>query len=201
MGKRGGGDIECGVRGVEVERGHGRGRYAVSPELLGAWEVGKETKTQVEWDGPEKGGFAPWWYTHPFTGCIQHLTHIIHLILATLCEIRLSIPTLRGEMWFSEKLGDSPKVTQLQEVAESSTSPLPSAMTFGSHRKRGPRINSPLCSDRFKSTPLMFRFASWWRKKLSASFSHEESETLRIYSRVDLLWPIGQTRAATCFRT
>lgn len=48
MGKRGGGDIECGVRGVEVERGHGRGRYAVSPELLGAWEVGKETKTQVE---------------------------------------------------------------------------------------------------------------------------------------------------------
>ena len=92
----------------------GVGGLAISPGLQGPWDVKEETKiyplSRPRWG--EMGQQTEALLLHDIQS-VQHLTHSIHVILASLCEVGFSIPTLRGEMWCSEKLGDFPKVTQL----------------------------------------------------------------------------------------
>lgn len=81
------------------------GRFAVSLGLQGPWEVKEETKiypmSRHRWGETGQRKEALLLHdTHFHSLCtqsVQHLTYSIHFILATLCEVGLSNPTLRGE--------------------------------------------------------------------------------------------------------
>lgn len=95
-----------GGGGVEGERVCMAGGEVCSlPGAPGPWEVKEETKiypmSRHRWGETGQRKEALLLHdTHFHSLCtqsVQHLTYSIHFILATLCEVGLSNPTLRGE--------------------------------------------------------------------------------------------------------